>query len=90
MHECRNNISMNITFVFGRHSQCVVLFHIEILIQQYCVIMIYPRVAHEPDLLVAGTIYGKIFKWKTFAFRVNNGYSLENFHSSVLVDFHCQ
>ena len=32
----------------------------------------------------------KHLREKTFTFRVENGYSLENFCSSILVDLHCQ
>ena len=36
------------------------------------------------------TIYGKTFEREIFAFRVENGYSLENLHCSMLVDLYCQ
>ena len=36
------------------------------------------------------TIHRKTFKGKTFTFRVENGYSLENFYVSMLVDLYCQ
>ena len=38
------------------------------------------------ESLKTHTIYSKTFEGKTCVFRVENGYSLENFRGSMLVD----